>query len=186
MERTFETLKNEIKSCQKCDLCLTRKNTVFGDGIAKTKLLFVGEAPGQMEDEMGLPFVGRSGKLLDKMLAAVDISRTKNMFITNIVKCRPPNNADPTDTQRQACAEYLKQQIDLISPKVIVCVGRIAATSLINPDFRVTKDHGKIYKKGEIDFMGTFHPSALLRFPQNKEEAFKDFLTLKSFLAQLS
>jgi DNA polymerase len=106
------------------------------------------------------------------------------MFITNVIKCRPPNNADPTEEQQKACLEYLKLQIKLINPKVIVCVGRIAAKVLIGPDFKVTRDHGRIYNKGNICFMGTFHPAALLRFPQNKEEAFKDLLILKEFLNQ--
>jgi DNA polymerase len=184
LKKDLASLQEEMQQCQKCELFKTRKNIVFGEGISEAQVLFVGEAPGQTEDELGLPFVGRSGQLLNKMLAAVGIYRTQNMFITNIVKCRPPNNADPTQEQQNACLKYLERQIEIISPKVIVCVGRIAASSLIDPRFKMTKDHGKITKKCGKYLMGVFHPAALLRSPQNKEVAFKDFLTLKNFIEE--
>lgn len=184
-EKNLESLKNEVENCQNCGLCHTRINTVFGMGNVDTDILFVGEAPGQKEDELGLPFVGRSGQLLDRMLAAIDLVRDKNIFITNIIKCRPPNNADPTDVQKEACRKFLDRQIELINPKVIICVGRIAATSLISPNFKVTKDHGKFFEINQKYFMGTFHPAALLRDPSKKEEAFKDFLKISDFLMSL-
>lgn len=181
----LEELRKEVKSCNACELCKTRTNTVFGMGTINTDLLFVGEAPGRTEDEQGLPFVGRSGQLLDKMLAAVDLFRDKNIFITNIIKCRPPNNADPTPDQQKACRKFLDKQIELIDPKLIVCVGRIAAMSLISPSFRVTKDHGQFFQINNRYIVGTFHPAALLRDPGKKEEAFKDFLKINNFVATL-
>ncbi|GHV29405.1 hypothetical protein FACS189481_2110 [Clostridia bacterium] len=182
MREGFEDLRDEVRSCQKCELHQTRKNAVFGEGDENAKILFIGEAPGRQEDEKGVPFVGHSGKVLDRMLAAVELNRNEGIFITNIIKCRPPNNIDPIEEQQKACSRYLKRQIELINPQIVICLGRIAAYNLLGPEYRVTKDHGRIYEKDGIYIMGMYHPAALLRSNQHKEEAFKDFLLLKEFL----
>ena len=143
----FETLKQECLSCRRCDLCETRTNVVFGQGVPDAEVLFVGEGPGANEDEQGLPFVGRSGKLLDSYLEAVDLSRDKNVFIANIVKCRPPQNRDPLPAESAACMPWLREQFKLLRPKIVVCLGRVAAQQMIEPKFSVTKDHGKFFDK---------------------------------------
>lgn len=123
----FETLKQTCLHCEKCDLCKTRTNVVFGTGVPDAEVMLVGEGPGQNEDEQGLPFVGRSGQLLDKYLFSIDLSRETNIFITNIVKCRPPENRDPLPSEREACLSYLREQFKLMHPKIVVCLGRISA-----------------------------------------------------------
>ena len=158
----WETLRSSCLACTRCELCKTRTNVVFGQGVEDAEVLFVGEGPGQNEDEQGLPFVGRSGQLLDKYLFAIDLDRTKNCYIANIVKCRPPQNRDPQPAESEACMPWLREQFRLLKPKIVVCLGRIAAQ-----------------RKGGILFMGTFHPAALLRSPQNKPAAFADFTALR-------
>ena len=175
----FEQLKQTCLVCEKCDLCCTRTHVVFGTGNPNAEVLFIGEAPGRNEDEQGLPFVGRSGQLLDKYLFAIDLDRTKNCYIANIVKCRPPQNRDPQPAESEACIPWLREQFRLLKPKIVVCLGRIAAQRMIRKDFSVTKEHGQLYEKGGILFMGTFHPAALLRSPQNKPAAFADFTALR-------
>ena len=138
----FNTLQAACLSCQKCGLCQTRTHVVFGMGSPHAEVMFIGEGPGRNEDEQGLPFVGRSGQLLDKYLAAIHLKR-EDIFITNIVKCRPPENRDPTPQEWEACMPYLREQFRLIRPKIIVCLGRIAAQRLIRPDFSVMKEHGQ-------------------------------------------
>ena len=159
----WETLRSSCLACTRCELCKTRTNVVSG----------------QNEDEQGLPFVGRSGQLLDKYLFAIDLDRTKNCYIANIVKCRPPQNRDPQPAESEACMPWLREQFRLLKPKIVVCLGRIAAQRMIRKDFSVTKEHGQLYEKGGILFMGTFHPAALLRSPQNKPAAFADFTALR-------
>ena len=175
----FETLKQECLSCRRCDLCETRTHVVFGQGVPDAEVLFVGEGPGANEDEQGLPFVGRSGKLLDSYLEAVDLSREKNIFIANIVKCRPPQNRDPLPAESKACMPWLREQFRLLRPKSVVCLGRIAAQQMIDPKFSVNKDHGKFFDKQGTLFMATLHPAALLRNPNNKPLAFGDFTALR-------
>jgi DNA polymerase len=175
----FEQLKQTCLVCEKCDLCCTRTHVVFGTGNPNAEVLFIGEAPGRNEDEQGLPFVGRSGQLLDQYLKAIHLDREKNVFITNIVKCRPPQNRDPQPAESEACMPWLREQFRLLKPKIVVCLGRIAAQRMIRKDFSVTKEHGQLYEKGGILFMGTFHPAALLRSPQNKPAAFADFTALR-------
>ena len=175
----FEQLKQTCLVCEKCDLCCTRTHVVFGTGNPNAEVLFIGEAPGRNEDEQGLPFVGRSGQLLDKYLFAIDLDRTKNCYIANIVKCRPPQNRDPQPAESEACMPWLREQFRLLRPKIVVCLGRIAAQRMIRADFSVTKEHGTFIEKNGILFMGTFHPAALLRQPQNKPEAFGDFVALR-------
>lgn len=175
----METLKQECLVCRKCALWETRKNVVFGQGVYDAEVLFVGEGPGANEDEEGLPFVGRSGKLLDHYLEAIDLDRSKNIFIANIVKCRPPQNRDPAPEESAACLPWLRQQFRLMRPKIVVCLGRIAAQQLISPTISVTKDHGKFFEKQGTLFMATLHPAALLRNPNNKPLAFGDFVALR-------
>ena len=157
---------------------------VFGVGNINSRVMFVGEGPGENEDLQGEPFVGRAGKLLDKYLAAIDLDRTK-VYIANMVKCRPPHNRDPKPEEVEKCLPFLRRQVQLIRPAIIVCLGRIAACRLISPGFRVTKDHGVWYEKGGIKFMGTFHPAALLRNPNNKADAFEDFLKIRDELKNI-
>ena len=177
---TWEELKADCLTCQKCDLCETRTNVVFGDGVANAEVLFIGEGPGQNEDEQGLPFVGRSGALLDTYLRTIDLDRKKNIFIANTVKCRPPQNRDPRPEERAACLPWLREQFRLLQPKIVVCLGRIAAQQIIRPDYSVTREHGQFEEKDGVLFMGTFHPAALLRNPNNKPVAFEDFVSLRS------
>ena len=178
----WETLRSGCLACTRCELCKTRTNVVFGQGVENAEVLFVGEGPGQSEDEQGLPFVGRSGQLLDRYLFAIDLDRSRNCYIANIVKCRPPQNRDPLPAESEACMPWLREQFRLLRPKIVVCLGRIAAQRMIRPDFSVTKEHGQFIEKGGILFMGTFHPAALLRQPQNKPTAFEDFVALRETL----
>ena len=181
----FETLKQECLICRKCGLCETRHNVVFGMGCPTAEVMFIGEGPGQNEDEQGLPFVGRSGKLLDQYLEAVDLSREKNVFIANIVKCRPPQNRDPLPEEWDACLPWLREQFRMIRPKIVVCLGRIAAQRLIDPKFSVTRDHGLFFEKNGVWFMATLHPAALLRNPKQKPMAFGDFVALREKISQV-
>lgn len=183
METKMEQLKAEALACQKCSLCATRKNVVFGVGNNTADVMFIGEGPGENEDIQGEPFVGLAGKLLDKMLRAVGLSRTSNVYIANMVKCRPPGNRDPSAEEIEACIGYLRQQVRFVSPKYIVCLGRVAAQAIIAPAFRVTRQHGEFVRRGGIWMMGTFHPAALLRNPASKPQAFDDFCKLRDRLA---
>lgn len=181
----LETLKNSCQNCRKCPLCETRTNVVFGVGNEKARLVFVGEAPGQSEDEQGIPFVGAAGKLFDKYLKAVGIPRD-DVYICNILKCRPPKNRDPQEDEEDACIEWLRDQIRIIDPEYIVCLGRIAAFRLIDKDFHITKDHGTWYQKGKYKMCAVYHPSALLRDDSKKEDMLKDMLDIASKYKELS
>mgnify|MGYP002244763197 CR=1 FL=1 len=156
----FDELKQQCLACQRCGLCETRTHVVFGQGVPDAEVLFVGEGPGANEDAQGLPFVGRSGQLLDKYLFAIDLDRASNCYIANIVKCRPPQNRDPLPAESEACMPWLREQFRLLRPKIVVCLGRIAAQRMIRADFSVTKEHGTFIEKNGILFMGTFHPAA--------------------------
>ncbi len=182
----FEELKLACESCKKCKLCTTRTNVVFGVGNENADILFVGEGPGENEDLQGEPFVGKAGQLLDKYLHVIGLTRQKNVYIANIVKCRPPQNRDPQEDEQELCIEWLRAQTRLIKPKIIVCLGRIAAQKLISPDFKVTRQHGEFIKKGNMLFMGTFHPAALLRNPLNKPDALSDFQALRDKIKELN
>ena len=185
MNLTWEELETTCKSCRKCGLCEMRTNVVFGVGNKDADVMFIGEGPGENEDLQGEPFVGRAGQLLDKMLAAVDLDRHDNIYIANIVKCRPPKNRDPEPQEQEACLSWLRAQVSLVRPKIIVCLGRVAATKIINPDMKITKEHGIFFEKGGILMMATLHPAALLRSPSNKPAAFEDFLKLRKKLDEL-
>ena len=181
----LQTLQQECLACQRCGLCQTRTNVVFGQGVPNAEVLFVGEGPGASEDEQGLPFVGRSGQLLDQYLKAIHLDREKNVFITNIVKCRPPQNRDPLQTEQDACIGYLRKQTKLLNPKIIVCLGRIAAMKLIREDFRISRDHGTWEQKGGIWFTAMYHPSALLRDVTKRPDTFRDLKSLQAKAAEL-
>ena len=176
---TWEELEAECGNCKKCTLHETRTNVVFGVGSRDSEVLFVGEGPGESEDLLGEPFVGRAGKLLDDMLKIIGLNRKTNIYITNIVKCRPPKNRDPQNTEREMCLDWLRCQFSLIKPKIVVCLGRIAAMDLISIDFKITRDHGKWYEKDGVKFMAMFHPSALLRDPNRRPETFVDLKELE-------
>ncbi len=178
----FNALKAACKDCQKCVLAATRQNVVFGIGAENAEILFVGEGPGANEDKEGLPFVGAAGKLLDIMLDAVGLSREKNVYIANIVKCRPPQNRDPLPEEQEACIGWLKAQVSILRPKIIVCLGRVAAQKIIDPDFRVTRQHGEFVERRGVYMMGTYHPAALLRNPNDKPAAFEDLLKLRDLI----
>ena len=183
--QSWEQLTETCLSCTGCGLCETRHNVVFGVGQRDTDLLFVGEGPGEQEDLQGEPFVGPAGKLLDDMLSILDLDRKENCYIANIVKCRPPRNRDPLETEQEACIAYLRNQVALIQPKIIVCLGRIAAKKLIDPDFRITRQHGQWFRRGDFWMMATFHPSALLRDVSKRPEAFDDLMSLRSKMKEL-
>ncbi|MBP1578150.1 MAG: uracil-DNA glycosylase [Oscillospiraceae bacterium] len=185
MAQTLSELRAELLNCQKCRLCEQRTNVVFGTGPENARVMLIGEGPGQREDELGEPFVGRAGILLDKMMDAVGLSRQTNVFIANMVKCRPPQNRDPQPDETETCLPYLREQFKLIRPKIIVCLGRIAAQRLISPDFKVTKQHGEFFDKKGTLMMGTLHPAAILRNPNQKPAAFEDWLKLREKIMEV-
>lgn len=185
MYENWEQLRSDCMNCQKCALAATRTKLVFGVGNENAKVLFIGEGPGANEDLQGEPFVGRGGQLLDKFLAAVDLDRKKNIYIANMVKCRPPQNRDPLPEEQNECIGWLREQTRLLRPKIIVCLGRISATRLISPDFKVTKQHGEFIDKNGTLMMGTFHPAALLRNPTQKPAALEDFVKLREKIMEV-
>lgn len=181
---SLERLQAFCRDCTACPLREQRTQVVFGVGNPHSPLMFVGEGPGEQEDLKGEPFVGPAGKLLDAYLKVIDLDRT-GCYIANIVKCRPPHNRDPKPEEQEACIGYLREQVRLIRPKIIVCLGRIAAQRLMDPDFRVTRQHGQFINKKGTRMMGTFHPAALLRNPGNKPDALEDFVALREELQRL-
>ena len=180
----WDALQSQCLSCTRCGLCQTRNNVVFGVGRKDADILFVGEGPGEQEDLQGEPFVGAAGHLLDDMLSIIDLDR-KNSYIANIVKCRPPKNRDPEEHEQDACIEYLRNQVVLIEPKVIVCLGRIAAKRLIDPDFRITREHGTWICRNGIWMTAIYHPSALLRDVSKRPETFEDLLAIRAKLREV-
>ena len=175
----WDGLQEACSSCSRCGLCETRKNVVFGVGNRQADVMFVGEGPGEQEDLQGIPFVGPAGKLLDDMLRIIDLSRKENCYIANIVKCRPPRNRDPLETEQDACIGYLRNQTALVKPKIIVCLGRIAAKRLIDPDYRITRQHGQWIQKNGIWMTAIYHPTALLRDVRKRPETFEDLLAIR-------
>lgn len=184
-EELWSQLKSRCETCQNCSLGKTRTNLVFGVGNPNADLMFVGEAPGQAEDEQGIPFVGAAGKLLDRYLFAVDIPR-ESVYIANILKCRPPHNRDPLPEEEDACIGHLREQVRLIQPKIIVCLGRISAMRLIKPDFRITREHGVFVRKGGVLMTAVYHPAALLRDASKKEDMLLDMERIKEQLDLLT
>ena len=178
-------LQQSCMKCTRCGLCELRKNVVFGVGMKTADIMFVGEGPGEQEDLQGEPFVGAAGKLLDDMLSIIDLSRVSNCYIANIVKCRPPRNRDPMETEQDACIGFLQNQIALVRPKILVCLGRIAAMRMIREDYRITTEPGKWVQKDDIWMTAIYHPSALLRDPSKRPETFEDLLGIRDKVKEL-
>ena len=185
MYDNWNDLIEACQNCKKCELCKNRHNVVVGVGNPKAKIMFIGEGPGENEDLQGEPFVGRGGQLLDKMLNAIDLDRHKNIYIANMVKCRPPKNRDPLPEEQEQCIGWLRNQVKIIKPKIIVCLGRVAATRLIKSDMKITKEHGIFFEKNGVIMMATLHPAALLRNPNNKPGAFEDFQKLREKIKEV-
>lgn len=177
-------LQEQCLRCQKCALAEKRHNVVFGDGNPNADIMFIGEGPGEQEDLTGVPFVGAAGQLLDQMLAIIDLDRSR-YYIANIVKCRPPRNRDPQNIEQDACIGYLRSQVKLVRPKIIVCLGRIAAKRLIDPDYRITKEHGQWVQKGQFWMTAIYHPSALLRDVGKRPETFDDLISIREKLKEI-
>jgi uracil-DNA glycosylase len=174
IEKQFQRLNDEVRRCTRCELSQHRTRAVFGTGNPYAELMVIGEGPGEEEDNQGLPFVGKSGQLLDKILAAAGFSRQENVFIANIVKCRPPANREPTPEERTACLPFLLLQIEMIQPAIIILLGSTALKGLIDPNGKITQVRGKWMEWNDIQVMPTFHPSALLRNPDLKKEVWED------------
>ena len=181
---TWEELEARCRGCQGCGLAETRTNVVFGVGNRQTDVLFIGEGPGEQEDLQGEPFVGPAGQLLDVMLSVIDLDRSR-VYIANIVKCRPPRNRDPLNTEQDACIGYLRAQTALIRPKIIVCLGRIAAQRIIDREFRITRQHGQWFQRAGVCMTALYHPSALLRDPSKRPETFVDLKSVQEKIRSL-
>ncbi len=182
--REWKELQAQCEHCRACALWESRTHVVFGMGDPHAEVLFVGEAPGANEDEQGQPFVGRAGQLLDDMLAMIGLHRSR-IYITNSIKCRPPQNRDPLNTEKDACAGYLRQQLALMQPKIIVCLGRISAAEMIRPDFKITRDHGQFFEKDGRLMTALYHPAALLRDPGKKPDTFVDLKRLQAKIREI-
>lgn len=179
----WESLQKRVAACTKCDLHQSRTQTVFGVGNRQADWLIIGEAPGAEEDRQGEPFVGRAGQLLNAMLQAIGLQR-QEVYIANILKCRPPNNRDPKLEEVVKCEPYLRRQIELIQPRIILCVGRIAAHNLLKTDTPIGRMRGKQYSYADIPVVVTYHPAYLLRSPGEKRKAWDDLLLAKSLIAE--
>ena len=184
MKVSWQQLLDDIYACDKCRLCAGRQNAVPGEGDARAKLMFIGEGPGHDEDVQGRPFVGRSGELLNRMIAAIGLTR-EQAYICNIVKCRPPQNRNPQPDEAQACLPYLRAQVALVRPKIIVLLGKVACRYTLNQDISVMRDHGKWFERKGVWFMPTYHPSALLRDPTKKRDAWEDFQKIRDKLSEM-
>ena len=182
--KDWDALYEECIHCQKCGLAETRTNVVFGEGARDAEVMFIGEGPGEQEDRTGRPFVGRAGQLLDDMLAMIDLKREK-VFIGNMVKCRPPQNRDPLNIEQEACIGYLRNQVALLKPKIIVCLGRIAAMKLIKEDFKITAEHGQWFQRSGVQMTAIYHPSALLRDERKRPETFEDLKSIQSKIREI-
>ena len=182
--KDWDALYEECIHCQKCGLAETRTNVVFGEGARDAEVMFIGEGPGEQEDRTGRPFVGRAGQLLDDMLAMIGLRR-QEIYITNSVKCRPPKNRDPLNTEKDACAGFLRRQLELMQPKILVCLGRISAAEIIRPDFKITQEHGQFFEKNGMWMTALYHPAALLRDPGKKPETFQDLKRLQAKIREV-
>ena len=180
----WQELEHKCLNCTNCELCKGRHNVVFGVGNKNADIMFIGEGPGEQEDLQGVPFVGPAGKLLDDMLSIIDLDRTK-VYIANIVKCRPPYNRDPQEDEEQACIGYLRKQIELIQPKMIVCLGRIAARQIIYSEFRITREHGQWINRDGVWYTAIYHPSALLRDLSKRPDTFEDLLFIRDKMREI-
>ncbi len=184
MEDSWESLRAECLACRGCGLAETRTHVVFGDGAQDAEILLIGEGPGQHEDEQGIPFVGRGGQLLDDMLEMIHLDRTK-VYIANIVKCRPPKNRDPLNVEQEACIGFLRRQAALLRPKIIVCLGRIAAKAIIKEDFKITVEHGQWFERNGVQMTAIYHPAALLRDVSKRPETFEDLKGVQEKIREL-
>ncbi len=184
MYTSITKIKEDVLQCHKCSLGASRKNTVFGEGNVHARIMLVGEGPGRDEDELGRPFVGRAGQLLDKMLASIALTRN-DVYIANILKCRPPGNRDPEPEEAAACIGYLRAQVALIKPKIIVCLGRVSAKHILGQDIRIMRDRGVWHKVKGFWIIPTYHPAALLRNELLKKDAYKDLLAIKARFNEL-
>ncbi len=180
----WEQLERTCLACEKCPLAQGRQHVVFGAGNRHAKIIFIGEGPGQQEDEQGLPFVGKAGQLLTRMLASIELSR-EEVYIANIVKCRPPGNRVPTQEEETACLDFLRNQVLLIKPQIIVCLGATAARAIIDPGFRITQQHGQWFARKGYQLIATYHPAALLRDSSKKQEAWRDLKKIRQALAEI-
>jgi DNA polymerase len=169
----LKALRDEIGDCQRCRLSKERRNIVFGEGSPDARLMFIGEGPGREEDLQGRPFVGDAGQVLTNLIRKMGLRR-EDVYIANIVKCRPPNNRDPEDDERVACIPFLERQIDIIEPKIIIALGRIAAQTLTGSNIPITKLRGNFFKYRDIPVMPTFHPAYLIRNPKDKWLTWED------------
>lgn len=181
---SWDTLRAECGRCEGCELCHTRHNLVFGVGNENARVMFIGEGPGEQEDLKGEPFVGPAGQLLDKMLEMIYLDRAE-VYITNIVKCRPPRNRDPLPAEQEACIGWLRRQIALIDPPILVFLGRVAASYFLGPDFKITRQHGQWFDYDGHRAIALYHPSALLRDPSKRPETFVDLKTLQQEINKL-
>ena len=181
----WEALERTCMACQRCALADTRHNVVFGVGPRDAEVMCIGEGPGENEDLQGEPFVGRAGKLLDDMLELIDLDRKTNVYIANIVKCRPPQNRDPLNTEQDACIGYLRNQVALIRPRIIVCLGRVAAMRLIREDFKISREHGQWLEKAGVQMTALYHPAAILRDPSKRPDTFQDLKSLQTKIREV-
>lgn len=182
--RRWDELFNAVQRCRRCPLSRYRTNVVPGEGNRKASLMFVGEGPGRDEDLSGRPFVGAAGQLLDKMIAAIGIKR-EDVYIANIVKCRPPGNREPKEQEALSCLPYLRRQVYLIKPRIIVCLGAIALRYIIDSKARITRVRGQWIERKGYWLMATYHPAALLRDPAKKYEAWEDFKSIRDKMKEL-
>ncbi|MBB5225824.1 uracil-DNA glycosylase [Treponema ruminis] len=181
-DSTLSHINKKISECKRCGLCAGRRNVVPGMGVPNPFVLVIGEGPGEEEDKQGKPFVGPAGQLLDKMLGAIGLSRDKNCYIANIVKCRPPMNRNPLPEEADACRPFLDAQIAALKPKAILCAGSVAVKNLFHTNDGVMKLHGQVLDFKGIPVVTTWHPSALLRAPENKRPAWEDLKVFKNVL----
>ncbi len=182
--RSWEELEQSCRECTRCELCKNRHNVVFGVGPKDADIMLIGEGPGEQEDLQGEPFVGAAGKLLDDMLSIIDLNRS-NCYIANIVKCRPPHNRDPQDSEQDACISYLREQVALIQPKIIICLGRVAAKRILDPNYKITRDHGTWIDRNDTWITAIYHPSALLRDPTKRPDTFEDLIYIRDKIKDL-
>ena len=185
MRVSWTQLYEDLSGCQRCRLCEHRTNVVPGEGNPNARLMFIGEGPGQEEDRQGRPFVGRSGELLTRMIHAIGIERSE-VYICNVVKCRPPQNRNPEPDEAEACLNYLRAQVALVRPKVIVLLGKVACRYTLGEEIFITRDHGRWFERKGTWFIPTFHPSALLRDPTKKRDAWDDFQKIREKLKEIS
>ncbi|MCI9124218.1 MAG: uracil-DNA glycosylase [Eubacterium sp.] len=177
MITTWEQIEQHIAACTRCTLSQTRHLPVMGRGSRNAQIMLIAEAPGVQEDQEGMPFVGRSGSILDGLLQSCSLKR-EDIYITNILKCHPPGNRDPKETEKEACFPYLKYETYLLKPKIIVCLGRVAAQRIISPDFKITRQHGTWTYRKDCALTAVYHPSAILRDPSKLETTKEDFQTI--------